>query len=77
MVMGKIQYWLLRTMKAGDKFYEVCDGNCYEFTCLGPPIESKGQLSWKAINCDGSTTGFLVTEGLEHYGPEIYWEKPF
>ena len=63
-----------RDFSPGTTFYEDVYGSRLEFCVIDWPQESGGKVSWKAISSDGKTTEFLITKGLEHYGPKLYWK---
>lgn len=70
-----------KNLKIGDEFYEFAYGinihlvvtsDVKENTVI---IDGKGrkQYSWFARNVDADhEVEYLVTEGLEHYGPKLY-----
>lgn len=73
-------------IKNGTVFYESAYGVDIRFTATSDPRKDeiylahetcpRTQWSWEAVNQEtGEVTSFLVTEGLEHYGPKIY-SKP-
>lgn len=71
-------------LTAGDSFVEQDGFGSEEYTVLtNPVIDPKGyqsrdgkfsrQVSWTATRLtDGVECDFLITEGMEHYGPKIY-----
>ena len=69
-----LRFTELEQLEVGDIFYEEVYGNSYKFWCKSKPIVVEGYVSWLATNYDGELTVFLVTRGLEHYGPKLYRE---
>lgn len=68
-------------IKPGTKFMEECYGEIMNFTATTQTyigyVDIRGkrcrQFSWTAMNeMSGVETEFLITEGYEHYGPDIY-----
>ena len=59
-------------LEIGDVFYECEYGINLRMTVQTKPIKENGQWTWKASTKDGEEVSYLITEGLEHYGPRIY-----
>lgn len=70
-------------IKVGDIFYECEAGMNIEAKVTVAPIvsnefEGRKQWSWKAENTqNGDTIDYLITEGLEHYGPRLYRQPQY
>lgn len=70
-------YYDYKNAKVGDVFWE----KHLRFTVTSPvevtetmiTDKKRKQYRWKAV-CDNSfhETDYLITEGYEHYGPEVY-----
>lgn len=72
----------IKTLKVGDSFYDCGYGKSINFIVTESPIIGNGvdghaTLSWKGINAEGVIIDFLITQGLEHYGPKIYGFDPY
>lgn len=71
------------TFKVGDIFYECQYGANLEARVTEAPTlktleDGRRQWSWTAENTqNGEKIEYLVTEGLEHYGPRIYEEPQY
>lgn len=70
----------IKDIKKDQVFFErFSDGSMHQFTAITEPkreISSVGvQWSLTATNTTNNEIGFLVTEGLEHYGPRLYTTK--
>lgn len=66
-----------KTLKIGDVFYESVNGIDFEMVVVAAPevvdhFEDRPIWSWKAQNVDGGIQRYVVTEGLECYGPSLY-----
>ncbi len=69
-------------LEIGDVFYEAAYGQNIMMTVATKPVVSTGVedrqvVDWTAINKDGRTTEYQITEGLEHYGPQIYRQPAY
>src|SRR5438128_990324 len=69
----------LSKMKIGDVFYECEMGLNIRSRVMSEPVvsndgyEGRRVLRWAAENTeDGSSVDYMLTEGLDHYGPRIY-----
>jgi hypothetical protein len=69
----------LAQMKVGDVFYECEMGLNIEARVTSLPVasndnsEGRRVLRWNAVNTqNGEPIAYLLTEGLDHYGPRIY-----
>ena len=77
--MTSYSYNKLKDLKVDDVFYDCSSKISVKYIVVREPIETysdeleKNQLEWFAVVA-GEDDGdrFLVTEGLEHYGPSIY-----
>ena len=74
----------LAQMKVGDVFYECEYGANIRARVTTAPVidttswEGKRQLRWEAENTEsGEPISYLLTEGLDHYGPRIYDEPQY
>lgn len=75
--MNRLQ---LKDLKVGNIFYECQYGINIEFEVSEVPVSStvnlmgkeRTQWTWKAKTKKGIEEDFLLTEGLEHYGPKLY-----
>lgn len=77
----KLSFEELTELKVGEVFFECDSGVNLTFSVTVDPVISKcdisgkehRQVAWTANNvASGKDTIFMVTEGLEHYGPKIY-----
>ena len=75
----RISFEKIKEFKVGDIFYECDYGDNLKFEVLTCPEESNSgpdnrkQLSWRGKNLEtNEEVSFLITEGLEHYGPKLY-----
>ena len=60
-------------LKSGDVFYEYSHGHGIKAVVLSEPVLKDGQWRWLAENAaDGREISYLVTVGMEHYGPDLY-----
>lgn len=72
-----IRYNEIKNLKEGDIVYECSYGKNIEIIITSNPIETfnekleKNQISWTGIY-GNQHIDFLVTEGMEHYGPQLY-----
>lgn len=66
---------VVKEFKPGRVYYEDVYGDRVEFLVISKPVAENGQVTWEAINNEGFKTYFLITKGLEHYGPKLYWES--
>lgn len=68
------------TLKVGDKFVEERVGKFIvtKDAEVGEGFEKRRTVKWEARKFDEKKpTSFLITEGLDHYGPRIYLEKEY
>ena len=68
---------VVREFKVGTTFYEDVYGTRFEYLVTTNPKVIDDQVTWDAINYDGGAQKFLITKGLEHYGPKLYWEGDY
>lgn len=71
-----LSYKELNEIKIGDIFYE-CSQYCnIKFTVKTLPVEIQNgdltQLQWIGKVEGEGDINYLITKGLEHYGPKIY-----
>lgn len=70
---------VVRDFKKGVTFYEDVYGNRYEMLCVSDPVVTEEgsnlKVTWEAINYGGGIQEYLITKGLEHYGPKLYWSS--
>jgi hypothetical protein len=69
-------------LKIGDLFYEIIDYKSIAFIVISEPIvsdvvifnETRRKVVWDAVCQDvpNYTQNYLVTEGLQHYGPKLH-----
>jgi hypothetical protein len=64
-------------LKVGDVFYESAYGKNLQMKVTESPIFENNQWKWKAADSKGTETDYLITKGLEHYGPKIYWQPAY
>jgi hypothetical protein len=69
----------LAQMKPGDVFFECEYGTNIRARVLSAPVASndgvdgRRVLRWEAENTEnGEAISYMLTEGLDHYGPRIY-----
>ena len=67
----------IKDIKKDQVFFErFSDGTMHEFKATAAPIhevKSVGeQWSITGTNTEGNEIRFLVTQGMEHYGPRLY-----
>jgi len=77
--MQRYSYNRIKEMRKDETFWNSSQTGNYEYTVGKEPREvyseslQKNQLMWTGINTsNGEEDNFLITEGLEHYGPSIY-----
>ena len=65
---------IIENIKIGDIHYEFDYRFGIKCEVLTLPIRSSdGQWKWKSKNLfTGKEIDYLITEGLEHYGPKLY-----
>ena len=61
-----------KDLEIGDVFYECQSGHNLKMTVKTAPVIKDGQMTWIAQNTLGDEVDYLVTEGLERYGPRLY-----
>ena len=65
----------------GQTYWESSQYGSIRFTVKDAPIVSNDgeheQVRFKGVTDDGEEISFLVTEGLEHYGPSFYDFKAY
>jgi hypothetical protein len=64
-----------RDLKMNDIFYECEYGKNMKMIVTEKPALIEGdrnKWAWKAMCSNGYIYDYLITEGLEHYGPKIY-----
>lgn len=66
----------LCAVKSGDELYESCAYGTYKFKVISTSVskdtvEFTGEII-EGCEPTGKTVDFLITKGLEHYGPSIY-----
>lgn len=69
----------IKSLKIGDRVCEAEYGAVIHCEVKSIPVCSKNehgtQWSWVMTDEDtGHDVDYLVTEGLMHYGPKLYWE---
>lgn len=71
-----LTYEELKNMKIGEVYYESSQYANIKFTVKSKPIEKQNkdltQLTWIGSVKDQEDIDYLITKGLEHYGPKIY-----
>jgi hypothetical protein len=70
---------VVNDIEVGDKLYEIEYGSYIECVVLSKPKRTESgsyvQWTWEVKNTlTGKTVEYLITEGLEHYGPKLYNE---
>ena len=64
---------ILEDIKTGDILYEFEYGTCIKTEVITEPERSEdGQWTWKGFSEGAGEINYLVTEGLTHYGPNLY-----
>lgn len=67
-----------KTLKQGQIFYECFGGKNYEFVVIDEPTFENNQWKWVGENTKTKEKhAFLITKGLECYGPKIYSEPMY
>lgn len=72
-----------KELKIGDVFYEECPPFYGVLICTSDVIKTfhddlgKNQFTWQAVDHTGKVVDFLITEGLEHYGPKVTKELTY
>lgn len=61
-----------RDLDVGDTFYECSQLGNLKMKVLTKPEHKEGKWTWIAETEDGVECPYLITDGLEHYGPSIY-----
>jgi len=75
---SSFNYDRLKKLKICDIIYECSGGYNVKLEVVQIPYEQynthlkANQLKWVCINENNERQNFLVTKGLEHYGPKIY-----
>ena len=64
-------------LNVGDVFYECERGQNLRMTVVEPVIHENGQWVWIAEDDSGEKFDYLITDGYEHYGPQIYSEPQY
>jgi hypothetical protein len=77
----------VKSLKKGDVFFENVYGKSVRFTALTDATknvvvsaftdEEMVQWTFKGITDDQYVQEFVVTEGLEHYGPTLHSEPAY
>lgn len=69
----------LEKLEVGDVIYECEYGQCLQVEIETKPALEHGQWTWKGkvLNARPRTIDYLVTAGMEHYGPKLYYEPPY
>lgn len=67
----------IKKLQIGDEYYECSGrGGNNSYTVEVAPIQKVEndliQLEWTAKNSSGDIKKFLITKGMEHYGPKLY-----
>lgn len=78
--MMRLSYNDMKSMKVGEVYYESSQYNNTKFILIEKPKEIVGEMTQLVFK--GSVEGredvnFLVTKGLEHYGPKIYKQPAY
>lgn len=77
-----------KNLKIGDVFYECVYGENYEYEVITEPEVEQiyfnesdtpyNRYSWEAKRTKSKhTLKFVITEGLEHYGPQLYYHPAY
>lgn len=78
--MLRLGYEDMKNMKVGEVYYESNQYSNTKFTIIVKPTEIIGemtQLVFKGSVKEREDVNFLVTKGLEHYGPKIYKQPAY
>lgn len=71
-----LYYKELSEMKKGQVLYDEGRYNNLRITLIEDPIETSDnqytQLRFKATTDEGEEMSYMVTKGMEHYGPKLY-----
>lgn len=61
-----------KQIEKGSVFFEHAYGEELQLTAKSTPTRNDdGQWEWEAVTNDGRDVHYLITEGYEHYGPNI------
>lgn len=68
--------------KKGESYWENCQGGCIRFTLKTDPVVNNDpavgdQVSFIGVTAEGEEINYLLTKGLEHYGPRISDHKEY
>lgn len=66
-----------KTLVVGSVFYENGYGRSIKLICISTPVCNDSQWTWKAMSECGKEIDYLITEGLEHYGPKVSLEPDY
>jgi len=61
-----------RDIHKGDILWESGQYGSIQFEVLNEPTHVDGKWEWKARTTKHGVVDYLITDGMEHYGPEIY-----
>ena len=78
--MLRLNYEDMKNMEVGEVYYESSQYSNIKFTLIEKPVEIIGemtQLIFKGSVIGREDINFLVTKGLEHYGPKIYKQPAY
>lgn len=69
---------IVNEIKVGDIHYEYEYGIGIELEVVEAPTrDDKGVWTWVSKRKNGELINYLVTEGLTHYGPNLYDYKAY
>ena len=63
---------IVEDIKVGDIHFEYDLGMEIRVEVTTEPVKDGDQWKWKAKTEDGTEINYLVTEGMAHYGPNLY-----
>jgi hypothetical protein len=64
-------------LKLNDVFFECQYGINLQMKVIKDPTFDGDRWQWRAVDSDGNEVDYLITKGLEHYGPRIYWQPAY
>lgn len=71
----------IQEIKKGDIFYECGHNASVKLKAVSDPkrvITKSGDIQWNIKAKYGKRTiNLMQTMGLEHYGPQLYWERAY
>jgi len=62
----------VQNIKIGDVHYEFEYGAMIKTTVITLPKNNNGYWTWQSARDNGHIVNYGVTEGMSHYGPNLY-----